>query len=77
MAASLRKLSSLRRRKGFPISGGGLAKSERLPHEPELMEVRLFPFEEALRIILSGEMVDSMTISTVFCAAYTKGHEFM
>ena len=43
------------------------------PDETEFITVRLFPFEAALEMVLSGEIVDSMTIIAVLHAARTRG----
>lgn len=43
------------------------------PDETEFIEVRPFPFQEVLRMVLSGEIVDSMTIIAVLHAARRKG----
>lgn len=40
--------------------------------DTEFIEVRPFPFQEALRMVLSGEIVDSMTIIAVLHAARIK-----
>jgi ADP-ribose pyrophosphatase len=39
----------------------------------EFIEVRPFPFSQALEMVLSGEIVDSMTITAVLLAARRKG----
>jgi ADP-ribose pyrophosphatase len=49
--------------------GQELVKAELLPDDTEFIEVRPFPFAEALRMVLSGEIVDSMTIIAVLHAA--------
>jgi ADP-ribose diphosphatase len=41
--------------------------------ETEFIEVRPLPFREALGLVLSGEIVDSMTIIAVLHTARTKG----
>ncbi len=52
--------------------GEEIVKHE-LPHDKtEFIEVRPFPFEEALRMVLSGEILDSMTIIAVLLAARMK-----
>ena len=43
------------------------------PDETEFIEVRPFPFREVERMVLSGEIVDSMTIIAVLHAARTRG----
>ena len=52
--------------------GEELVKLELPPDDTEFIEVRPFPFQEALRMVLSGEIVDGMTIITVLLAARTK-----
>lgn len=49
--------------------GEEMVRVELPPDETEFIEVRPFPFEEALRMVLSGEIVDSMTIIAVLYAA--------
>jgi len=53
--------------------GEGMVKLALPPDETEFIEVRPFPFREALRMVLSGEIVDSMTIIAVLLAARIKG----
>jgi ADP-ribose pyrophosphatase len=43
------------------------------PDETEFIDVRPFPFTEALRMVLSGDIVDGMTIIAVLHAARLKG----
>jgi ADP-ribose pyrophosphatase len=50
-----------------------LVKLERPPHdETEFIEVRPFPFRAVVQMVLSGEIVDSMTVIAVLLAARTK-----
>ncbi len=50
-----------------------LVHLERPPREEtEFIEVRSFPFREVLQMVLSGEIVDSMTVIAVLLAARTK-----
>jgi ADP-ribose pyrophosphatase len=50
-----------------------LVKLERPPRdETEFIEVRPFPFREVLQMVLSGEIVDSMTVIAVLLAARMK-----
>jgi ADP-ribose pyrophosphatase len=49
--------------------GEDLVKAALPPDDTEFIEVRPFPFAEALRMVLSGEIVDSMTIIAVLQAA--------
>jgi ADP-ribose pyrophosphatase len=41
--------------------------------ETEFIEVRPFPFQQVLQMVLSSEIVDSMTVIAVLCAARIKG----
>lgn len=47
----------------------GLTRLPLPPDDTEFIEVRPFPFQEALRLLLSGEVLDSMTIIAVLLAA--------
>ena len=50
-----------------------LVTLERPPRdETEFIEVRPFPFDEVLQMVLSGEIVDGMTVIAVLLAARTK-----
>jgi ADP-ribose pyrophosphatase len=49
--------------------GENLVQAELPPDDTEFIEVRPFPFADALRMVLSGEIVDSMTIIAVLYAA--------
>ena len=49
--------------------GEGMEKLALPPDETEFIDVRSFPFDEALGMVLSGEIVDSMTIIAVLHAA--------
>ena len=53
--------------------GEHLIKLELPPDQTEFLEVRPFPFEEALRMVLQGEITDSMTIIAVLHAARLRG----
>ena len=44
------------------------------PDETEFIETRRFPFPEVMRMVLSGEIVDSMTIVAVLLAGQRKSH---
>jgi ADP-ribose pyrophosphatase len=53
--------------------GEELAKLELPPRdETEFIEVRPFPFREVLQMVLSGEIVDSMTVIAMLLAARMK-----
>ena len=53
--------------------GEDLTKLALSPDETEFIEVRPFPFSEALRMVLSGEIIDGMTIIAVLLAARMRG----
>jgi len=46
-----------------------LAKADTVRDETEFIEVRPFPFHQVLEMVLSGEIVDGMTIIAVLLAA--------
>ena len=52
--------------------GEEIVKHELPRDKTEFIDVRPFPFEEALRMVLSGEILDSMTIIAVLLAARMK-----
>lgn len=52
--------------------GQEMTRLELPPDETEFIEVRPFPFQEVLGMVLSGEIVDSMTIIAVLHAARRK-----
>ena len=47
----------------------GLHRAEIAPDETEFIDVRTFPFDTVLRMVLDGEIVDSMTVVAVLLAA--------
>jgi len=47
----------------------GLQRGGRAPDETEFIDVGAFPFDTVLRMVLEGEIVDSMTIIAVLLAA--------
>ncbi|MBI3030735.1 MAG: NUDIX hydrolase [Candidatus Rokubacteria bacterium] len=47
----------------------GLTRLSLPPDDTEFIEVRPFPFQEALRMVLAGEVLDGMTIIAVLLAA--------
>ncbi len=53
--------------------GEELARLERPPDETEFIEVRAFPFIDALQMVLQGEIVDGMTIIAILHAARLRG----
>jgi len=48
--------------------GHDLARAEAPPDDTEFIEVRPFPFDEVLQMVLSGEIVDGMTMIAVLHA---------
>ena len=54
--------------------GTDLTKQALPPDETEFIEVRPFPFAEVLRMVQTGEIVDSMTIIAVLQAVYRTSH---
>jgi ADP-ribose pyrophosphatase len=44
------------------------------PDDTEFISVRPFPFDVALQMVLSGEIVDGMTIIAVLRAAQMRGN---
>jgi len=53
--------------------GGEMVKLALPADETEFIEVHPFPFGEVLGMVLSGEIVDSMTIIAVLHTARMKG----
>ena len=49
--------------------GRGLQQVDALPDETEFLEVEAFPFEQALQMVLDGEIRDSMSVIAVLIAA--------
>jgi ADP-ribose pyrophosphatase len=46
----------------------GLHTTDTAPDETEFIDVRAFPFDTVLRMVLEGEIVDSMTVVAVLLA---------
>jgi ADP-ribose pyrophosphatase len=53
--------------------GEDLVEAAMLPEDTEFIEVRPFPFNEVLQMVLRGEITDSMTIIAVLHAARLRG----
>jgi ADP-ribose pyrophosphatase len=53
--------------------GEEMTRLARPPDDTEFIEVQAFSFTEALRMVLQGEIVDSMTIIAILHAARLKG----
>jgi ADP-ribose pyrophosphatase len=49
--------------------GRGLSPSALAPDETEFIEIQAFPFDEALRMVLEGEIMDSMTVIALLLVA--------
>ena len=47
----------------------GLHRVDTAPDETEFIDVNAFPFDSVLRMVLEGEIVDSMTVVAVLLAA--------
>ena len=47
----------------------GLHSADTTPDETEFIDVRAFPFDTVLQLVLEGEIVDSMTIVAMLLAA--------
>jgi ADP-ribose pyrophosphatase len=47
----------------------GLRRAETAPDDTEFIDVRPFAFDTVLRMVLEGEIVDSMTVIAVLLAA--------
>ena len=52
--------------------GEGMVKLALPPDDTEFIEVRPFPFAEALRMVLAGEVLDGMTIIAILLAGRRK-----
>lgn len=55
------------------LIGEELTSLERPPDDTEFIQVRAFPFTDALQMVLQGEIVDAMTIIAVLHAARLRG----
>ncbi len=53
--------------------GEDMLKRFLAPDETEFIAIRPFPFREVQRMVLSGEIVDSMTIIAVLTVSNTRG----
>jgi ADP-ribose pyrophosphatase len=49
--------------------GRGLSPSQLAPDETEFIEIQAFPFDEALRMVLDGEIMDSMSVIALLLVA--------
>ena len=52
--------------------GRGLSPSQLTPDETEFIEIRAFPFDEALRMVLDGKIMDSMSVIALLLVARQK-----
>jgi ADP-ribose pyrophosphatase len=53
--------------------GENLTPAEAPPDDTEFLERRIFPFDEALRLALEGEIMDSMSVVALLLAARRRG----
>ena len=53
--------------------GEDLTPAEALPDETEFLERRVFAFDKALRLVLEGEIMDSMSVIALLVAARHRG----
>jgi ADP-ribose pyrophosphatase len=53
--------------------GEELIPAEAAPDETEFLERQVFPFDEALRMTLAGEIMDSMSVIALLLAALRRG----
>jgi hypothetical protein len=53
--------------------GEDLTPASALPDETEFLERRTFPFEQALGMVLEGEIMDSMSVIGLLLAARRLG----
>jgi ADP-ribose pyrophosphatase len=49
--------------------GRGLSPAQLKPDETEFIEIKAFPFDEALRMVLEGEIMDSMSVIALLLVA--------
>ena len=49
--------------------GRGLSPSPLAPDETEFIEIRAFPFDQALQMVLDGEIMDSMSLIALLLVA--------
>ena len=54
--------------------GEGLSPAQRPADETEFIEVRAFPFAEALRMVINCEIMDSMSVIAILHAARLRGN---
>jgi ADP-ribose pyrophosphatase len=57
----------------YLFSGEGLSVAPTPPDETEFIQVRPLPFREALRLVETGEIKDSMTVIAMLHAARRRG----
>jgi ADP-ribose pyrophosphatase len=53
--------------------GRDLTPAQATPDETEFLETRVFAFDEALRMVLEGEIMDSMSVIGLLVAARQRG----
>jgi ADP-ribose pyrophosphatase len=64
---------SIMREIGHLFIGRGLTQVQAVPDETEFLEVAIFPFDQALQLVIDSEIRDSMTVITVLHAARLRG----
>lgn len=64
---------SIMREIGHLFIGRGLTQVQAVPDETEFLEVAIFPFDQALEMVIDSEIRDSMTVITVLHAARLRG----
>ena len=60
-------------RDGPPVHGQGLSPSQRPPDETEFIEIKAFPFDEALRMVIDCEIMDSMSVIAILHVGALEG----
>jgi ADP-ribose pyrophosphatase len=64
---------SIMREIGHLFIGRELKQVQAVPDETEFLEVAIFPFDQALEMVIGSEIRDSMTVITVLHAARLRG----
>jgi ADP-ribose pyrophosphatase len=64
---------SIMREIGHLYIGRGLTRVQAVPDETEFLEVAVFPFDQALQMVIDSEIRDSMTVITLLHAARLRG----
>ncbi len=64
---------SIMRETAHLFIGRGLTRAEAVPDETEFLEIRVFPFQKVLQMVLTSDIRDSMTVIAVLHAARLRG----